>query len=147
MSSSFVVSDLARQRREVVDAARHEPVLIRDTDGLMLVLKTEDHERERDEILRLYELCARADIEFRSANPSVLGLGEVAYIADWTPERQRWYFDGLMEALAESRRLGRAEPARFFIRYNAPFADPLPTAIDRAFTERLGRKLAQHVKQ
>jgi hypothetical protein len=145
MSSSFVVSDLARQRREVVDAARLEPVRIRDADGVMLVLKTEEHDRVTGKILDYYELHARAEVECRREFPNSGVLGEIAFIADWVSNDRQTFLDGLAEVLDESRRLGTLEPVTFYIRWHAPQSGPVPTPIDRAFTKRLGTALQQHI--
>jgi hypothetical protein len=147
MSPTFVVSDLARQRREVVNAARLAPTRIRDTDGVMLVLTTENLEAARDEIIRLYSLYARAVIECRHDRPSATALDEVGYIVDWSPDRRSWFLDGLAEALTESRNANSPDPALFFIRYCAPFAGPVPVpvAIDRGFAARFGAAIREHV--
>jgi hypothetical protein len=145
MSSSYVVSDLARHRREVVDAARREPVRIRDADGVMLVLKTEDHDLVTSKILDYYELHARAEVECRNEFPSSVVLGEVAFVADWVSGDRQTFLDGLAEVLDESRRLGTLEPVTFYLRWNAPQTGPVPIPIDRAFTQRLGAALQQHL--
>ena len=139
--NSFVVSDLARQRREVVDAARREPVRIRDTDGVMLVLATENHQRVVDRVLDVYALHARAEIECRRRHPNPAALGELAFVAEWSAERRREFLDGLGEALDEARRLGQTDPVDFYIRWHTPLVGPRPTAIDRGVTGRLGEAL------
>lgn len=145
MSSAYVVSDLARQRREVVDAARREPVKIRDADGLMLVLKTEEHDLVTGKILDYYELHARAEVECRREAPNSGVLSEIAFIADWLPGDRQTFLDGLAEVLDESRRLGTLEPVTFYLRWHAPLSGPVPTPIDRAFTKRLGTALQKHL--
>jgi hypothetical protein len=145
MSSAYVVSDLARQRREVVDAARREPVRIRDADGLMLVLKTEEHDLVTGKILDYYELHARAEVECRRELPNSGVLSEIAFIADWMPDDRQTFLDGLAEVLDESRRLGTLKPVAFYIRWHAPLAEPVPTPIDRTFTKRLGTALQKHL--
>jgi hypothetical protein len=81
MTSAYVVSDLARQRREVVDAARREPVRIRDADGVMLVLKTEEHDLVSSKILDYYELHARAEIECLSSQIGRLAIARPSLTA------------------------------------------------------------------
>jgi hypothetical protein len=141
MPGSYVVSDLARQRREVVDAARAEPVRIRDTDGVMLVLTTEDRELAMSRVLDLYALHARAEVECRRRHPNAVALGEVAFIADWPVGRREEFLDGFAETLDEARRLGTVEPVDFYIRWHAPFEGPTPTIVDPALTARLGDAL------
>jgi hypothetical protein len=145
MTSAYVVSDLARQRREVVDAARREPVRIRDADGLMLVLKTEEVDLVNSKILDYYELHARAEIECRRVSPNSGVLSEVAFIADWTASDRETFLDGFAEVLDESRRLGALEPVTFYLRWHSPLAAPVPTPIDRTFTKRLGTALQKHL--
>jgi hypothetical protein len=147
MTSAYVVSDLARQRREVVDAARREPVRIRDADGLMLVLKTEENDLLNNKILDYYELHSRAEIECRRETPNSGVLSEIAFIADWSPSDRQTFLDGLAEVLDESRRLGTLEPVTVYLRWHAPLAAPVPTPIDRAFTKRLGTALQKHLNR
>lgn len=139
--NSFVVSDLARQRREVVDAARAEPVRIRDTDGVMLVLTTEDRQRHIDRVLDLYALHARAEIECRRRHPNPAALGEIAFVADWPAQRRHAFLDGLGEALDEARRFRQTEPVDFYIRWHTPFVGPGPTPLDAGVAGRLGEAL------
>ncbi len=145
MSSTYVVSDLARQRRELVDAARREPIRIRDADGLMLVLKTEDRDLTTERILDYYELHARAEVECRRPSPSSAVLGQIAFIAGWELSDREAFLDGLAEVLDESRRLGSLDPVNFFIRWNEPFDGPIPTLVDSAFTQRFGSALRRHL--
>jgi hypothetical protein len=137
MVVTFVVSDLARQRREVVDAARREPVRIRDTDGSMLVLTTEDQELAKDRILGLYELHVRAQIECRGERPRAAVLGELGFIADWSADERNDFLDGLAEALGESLRLLTPAPADFFLSYHRPLSKDTPVQVQSAFIERL----------
>jgi hypothetical protein len=147
MPSSYVVSDLARQRREVVDAARREPVLIRDVDGLMLVMQTQDRDLVTNRILDYYELHTRAEIECRSAQPNSAVLGELAFVAEWVPAERQAFLDGLGETLDECRRLGSLEPATFYIRWHAPTEGPVPTVIDPQFTKRFGVAIQRHLNR
>jgi hypothetical protein len=147
MTSAYVVSDLARQRREVVDAARREPVRIRDADGVMLVLQTEDRNLLVNRMLDYYELHARAEIECRNEHPNSAVLGEIAFIADSKPSERKAFLDGLAEVLDESRRLGSIEPVSFYVRWHAPHAGPVPTAVDSTFTKRFGNALKNHLNR
>jgi hypothetical protein len=147
MPSAYVVSDLARQRREVVDAARREPVLIRDVDGLMLVMQTQDRDLVTNGILDYYELRARAEVECRRDEPNPALLGELAFVADWVPAERQAFLDGLGETLDECRRLGSLEPATFYIRWHSPSEGPVPTLIDPEFTKRFGVAIQRHLKR
>lgn len=147
MPSAYVVSDLARQRREVVDAARREPVLIRDVDGLMLVMQTQDRDIVNNRILDYYELLARAEAECRRVDPNPAVLGELAFVAEWLPAERQTFLDGLAETLDECRRLGSLEPATFYIRWHTPFEGPVPTLIDPGFTKRFGVAIQRHLKR
>ncbi len=147
MPSAYVVSDLARQRREVVDAARREPVLIRDADGLMLMMQTQDRDLLTNRILDYYELHARAEVECRRAEPNPAVLGELAFVAERSPSERQAFLDGLGETLDECRRVGSLDPTTFYIQWHAPFEGPVPTLIDPLVTKRLGVAIQRHLKR
>jgi hypothetical protein len=113
----------------------------------MLVLMTEDHERLTSQLLDLYGLHTGAEIECRKANPNSAVLGQIAFIAEWTPERRQQFLDGLAEAMDEARRLATIEPVTFYIQFHRPFSGPTPTKVDPDFTRRLGETLQRHLRR
>lgn len=135
------ISDLARDRRALVDTAKTEPVRLRDTDGTVLVLTTETRGNNTTELIRLYSLVARALIECRSAHPRAELLDDISYIADWSADDRQDFLDGLVEALGEARRLSDPEPAAFYIRWNHPHEGPVPTLLEDDVVRRLGAAL------
>ncbi len=139
---TFVVSDLARNRRQVVDAARREPVRIRDADGTMLVLTTEAQAMDHALLLNYFEFYVRASIECAHDVPNPALLGPVSYISDWTKEQRQMFLDDFLEALSEASRTHTATPVTTFIDYFAPKPGRVSPLVDPDVLSRLGDALA-----
>lgn len=137
-----MVSDLARNRREVVDAARREPVRIRDADGTMLVLTTEAQAIDHALLLSYFEIYIRASIEHAHDAPSPALLGPVSYISDWTKQQRQMFLDDFLEALSEANRTHTATPVTAFIDYFAPKPGRVSPLVDPEVLSRLGDALA-----
>jgi hypothetical protein len=139
---TFVVSDLARNRREVVDAARREPVRIRDADGTMLVLTTEAQTADHALLLSYFEIYVRASIESAHDIPNPALLGPVSYISDWTKQQRQMFLDDFLDALSEANRTHTAAPVTIFINYFAPKPGRVSPLVDPDVLSRLGDALA-----
>jgi hypothetical protein len=139
---TFVVSDLARNRREVVDAARREPVRIRDADGTMLVLTTEAQAMDHALLLSYFELYLRASIEYARDAPNPAVLGPISYVSDWTKQHRQMFLDDFLEALTIANRTHTAAPVTTFINYFAPKPGRVSPLVDPDVLSRLGDALA-----
>jgi hypothetical protein len=139
---TFVVSDLARNRREVVDAARREPVRIRDADGTMLVLTTEAQALDQAMLLSYFEVYVRAIVEHERDTPNPAVLGPISYMSDWTQQQRQMFLDDFLEALSEANRSHSAAPVTTFIDYFAPKPGRVSPLVDPEVLSRLGDALA-----
>jgi hypothetical protein len=139
---TFVVSDLARNRRQVVDAARRKPVRIRDADGTMLVLTTEAQAIDNALLLSYFEIYLRTSIECTHDAPNRVLLGPVSYISDWTKAQRQMFLDDFLEALSEASRTHTATPVTTFIDYFAPKPGRVSPLVDPDVLSRLGDALA-----
>lgn len=137
-----MVSDLAKKRRVVVDAARSKPVLIRDTDGVGLILQTAAAAEAKDELLRLHVLRAVAEVECRRDAPNRTAMAELGFLADW-PDRdaRQTFLDDLATVLADPEYADDPSAAEFFIRHASPAPGPTPVPTDDAAIRRLGAAL------
>ena len=101
---------------EVVEAATLGPVEILLGGGAgSLVLMPAHVMAAQREVKQLALAYLRAELELRRPNPSPVVLGDVAYIANWSPEEQARFMAGFAEALAESFRTDDPVPARSFV--------------------------------
>ena len=140
--STFVVSDLARHRREVVDAARANPVRIRDADGTMLVLTTEDQVLDHELLLSYFETYVRAVVACRAESPNGSVLGSVSFIADWPHEKREAFLEDFLEALTEANRMQTARPVTTFLHYFSPKPGRVTPLTDEGTLVRLAAALA-----
>ena len=101
---------------DVVAAARTGLVEIRlgsKSDSLALLpMRTV---RAYEEIRQLTQTFVHAMVALRQLDPSPVLLGDVAYVADWSPDDREQFLYGFAEAVAESLRLDDPAPARFYV--------------------------------
>lgn len=71
--------------------------------------------RNHEEVRQLAQTFVRAMVALRQPDPSPVLLGDVAYVADWSPAERERFLYGFAEAVAESLRLDDPAPARFYI--------------------------------
>jgi hypothetical protein len=71
--------------------------------------------RAHDEVRQLAQTFVRAMVALRQTDPSPVLLGDVAYVADWSPDERERFLYGFAEAVAESLRLDDPAPARFYV--------------------------------
>lgn len=95
--TTYQVTDLARNHREVVDTARHGGALIRDKDGVALILApasevAQDHELAQlaGDFLRLY-----TTMELPPTQRTVPGYGTFAWLGVFDEEYQRQFISEL----------------------------------------------------
>ena len=99
--TTYQVTDLARNHREVVDMARHGGALIRDKDGVALILApageiTQDHELAKlaSDFIRLY-----TTMEVPPEQRTVAGYGNFAWLRVFEEEYQRQFISELSDPL------------------------------------------------
>lgn len=71
--------------------------------------------RAHEEVRQLTQTFVRALVALRQPDPSPVLLGDVAYVADWSPDEREQFLFGFAEAIAESLRLNDPAPARFYV--------------------------------
>jgi len=71
--------------------------------------------RAHEEVRQLAQTFVRATVALRQSDPSPVLLGDVAYVAGWSPDERERFLDGFAEAVAESLRLDDPAPARFYV--------------------------------
>ncbi len=117
--SAVPVASFSRSRLrdpEVVAAAVNGLVEIRigsDHDSLAMLPMSAI--RAREEVRQLTQTFVRAMVALRQPDPSAVLLGDVAYVADWSPEERDQFLYGFAEAIAESLRVDDPAPARFYV--------------------------------
>lgn len=98
---AYQATDLARNHRQVIDSARHGRALIRDKDGLALVMTPVE------DIDRLHEVAELA-LDLVRAARSLLGepgessaasFGRLAWLSVLPPEARERFFAEMSEAL------------------------------------------------
>ncbi len=110
--TTYQVTDLARNHREVVDAARHGGALIRDKDGVTLILApasevAKDHELAQlaGDFLRLY-----TTMELPPLQRTVPGYGVFAWLGVFEEEFQRQFVGELSDPLLIALSGGPMDP-------------------------------------
>jgi hypothetical protein len=68
-----------------------------------------------EEVRQLTLTFIRALVALRQSEPSSALLGDVAYIADGSPDEREQFLYGFAQAIAESLRLDDPAPARFYL--------------------------------
>lgn len=101
---------------DVVAAAGTGPVEIRvgsEKDSpAMLPMRTI---RAHEQIRQLTQTFVCAMVALRRSDPSPVLLGDVAYVADRSPDERDRFLYKFAEAIAESLRLADPAPARFYV--------------------------------
>jgi hypothetical protein len=96
---AFQATDLARNHRQVLDAARRGSALIRDKDGLALVItRAEELGRERDVAGLALDLVRAALAIFRGEG-SAASFGNLGWVSVLPVEAQRQFFAEMSDAL------------------------------------------------
>lgn len=105
--------------------------------------------RAHEEIRQLTQTFVRAMVALRQPDPSPVLLGDVAYVADWSPHEQERFLYGFAEAVAESLRTDDPAPARFYVEvlasrdveFNSPqFTGEVSGDTADALKARIGRR-------
>lgn len=98
---AYQVTDLARNHREVVDAARRGSALIRDKDGLALVMAPAEETRRTREIGDLaLDLVRAASVMLPGGAARTAGAyGGMAWLSVLPIESQRRFFHEMSTAL------------------------------------------------
>lgn len=100
-SVAYQATDLARNSRDVLDAAREGRALIRDKDGLALVMLPAADVARGDEIVEIsVDLLrvARAVLD-RDAHPSAVSYGGLGWLSVLPADAQRAFFLEMTEAV------------------------------------------------
>ena len=87
------------RRAELIEESFVRPVSIRGKAGRRMLMVPQDTVDRNNEINRYAQLISRVLIECQRSDPSTAVLGEVAYIRDWSPDRQAQFLRGFAEAL------------------------------------------------
>lgn len=96
---AYQATDLARSHRQVLDAARNGGALIRDKDGLALLMApAEDLDRERV-VADLALDLVRAALAIFKGDRSAASFGSLGWVSVLPPESQRLFFSEMSEAL------------------------------------------------
>lgn len=113
MGTTFQVTDLARNHREVVDRARHGGALIRDKDGTALLLApAADVARAHDlAVLAAAFLRLRTTTDLPPKQRTVAGYGTFAWLRVFEEEYQREFLDEVTEPILVALSGGPLQPA------------------------------------
>ncbi len=96
---AYQATDLARNHRAVLDAARRGGALVRDKDGLALLLApAETIDRER-EVASLALDLVRAGLALMLGDRSAASLGDFGWLSVLPVESQEHFFKEMSEAL------------------------------------------------
>ncbi|MBK5223449.1 MAG: hypothetical protein JJE52_11360 [Acidimicrobiia bacterium] len=120
----FTASDLSRRRREVLDAARHHAVLIRDTDGLMLRVAPAATSQAESRLRDLTQLLLSTRAAVHDADASPAEFADLAWIADWPVERRVRFHDDFADTLALALSLVNPAPVEAFLDAARPKLTP-----------------------
>ena len=96
---AYQATDLARNHRQVLDDARRGGAVIRDKDGLMLLLApAEEVERERG-VANLALDLVRAAWAIMRGGSSAVSFGDLGWVSVLPPESQRQFFGEMTDAV------------------------------------------------
>ncbi len=96
---AYQATDLARNHRQVFDAARNGGALIRDKDGLaLLMVPAEERERERD-VAGLALDLVRAALAISRHDRSAASFGGLGWVSVLPVESQRQFLAEMSDAL------------------------------------------------
>lgn len=121
---TFVASDFARRRRELLDSARDQAVRVRDSDGVMLRLSLEADAEALERLRDLARLFLTVEISLEVADPSPAEFGEIGWVAQWSPERRERFAVEFRDVLALALALNDPAPVDAFLRASRPFVPP-----------------------
>jgi hypothetical protein len=102
--AAFQATDLNRRHREVLDAARHGSALIRDKDGLALLLEPAANAVHRTQMVAWLLSALRVEralhrpVDQRTA----WDFGDLGWIADLDPDDQPVFLDGFLALLLKN---------------------------------------------
>lgn len=98
-SITYQATDLARSHRQVLDAARRGGALIRDKDGLaLLIAPAEEREREQDVTALALDLI-RAALAILRGEGSAASFGDLGWVSVLPVDAQRQFFGEISDAL------------------------------------------------
>ncbi len=142
---SYTTTDL--RRADVLSEAFDRPVAVRDgKSGHMLVMLPMELIERSNSLNGYTQLLCRVLIECQRPDPSPAVLGPVAYICDWSRDRQTQFIRGLAEALAEGAEQTDPAAVAAYIEVMSHADDHLPTQFDSGSGTKADRKRArQHV--
>jgi hypothetical protein len=99
LAVAYQATDLARNHRQVLDDARRGGALLRDKDGLaLLVAPAEDVNRER-EVAALALDLVRAALAILKGDHSAAGYGALGWLSVLPDEDQRQFFTEMSNTL------------------------------------------------
>ena len=98
---AYQATDLARRHREVIDAARRGSALIRDKDGVALLMAPADQDRRTREINEIALGLVRIATVLLAGDPhpAAGALANLAWLSVLPSEAQRRFFDEMAEAI------------------------------------------------
>lgn len=118
--TAFTTSDLARNRKGVVTAAREGRALIRDKDGTVLAMVRSERLAMHDRFDALHRTLRAVIAAQDEDRPSPSSLGEVAWIAEWPLDSRRRFARDLAETISVAEAIGSTEPADAFLDASRP---------------------------
>ncbi len=96
---AYQATDLARNHRKVLDSARRGGALVRDKDGLALLMAPlEEIERQRG-VTGLALDLVRAALAIIRGDQSAASFGDLGWVSVLPPESQRQFFSEMSDAL------------------------------------------------
>lgn len=113
--SAFNASDLARRRRELLDASRTQRSVIRDADGTLFTLGLAADVAASDALAALGATLAALVSSLDKESPNASSLGPLAFVANWAVERRGVLANDLAEALSLANSLHDPTPAQLVI--------------------------------
>ena len=130
---------------DVVAAAGTGLVEIRvGSEGESLAMLPMRTIRAHEEVRQLAQTFVRAMVALRQPDPSPVLLGDVAYVADWSPAQRDRFLYGFAEAVAESLRLNDPAPARFYVEVlGARDAEPVSPQFSGEVSGEVGAALSE----
>ena len=96
---AYQATDLVRNHRKVLDSARRGGALVRDKDGLALLMAPlEEIERERG-VTGLALDLVRAALAIIRGDQAAASFGDLGWVSVLPPESQRQFFSEMSDAL------------------------------------------------
>jgi hypothetical protein len=132
----------------VIDEALAHPISVRDgKTGNLLLLLPAAMIHGSNEVSRYSQLFARVVVECQRADPSGVGLDEVAFIVEFTVDQRSVFIREFAEALAMSLNENDPEVVEAFIRFYSHANDPIKPQFHSSFLESERKQLEAHMSQ